>query len=403
MTMNRIYKTFIICAVIGLLSNAGASFAGNRDRSGQSGASGLLINPWAKTNGWGDAGVAEIRGMESVYSNVAGMAFVKKTELGFSRTQYLVGSNCGMNINSLAICQSLAKRDKATGRKIKDFGVLGISAVIMNFGDIPITTVDQPEGNMGTFSPKYFNIGLHYAKSFNQYIHGGVSVRVVDESISDLKAIGVAIDAGVQYLAGPYENFKIGVTLKNIGLPISYKGDGIMQRAVVTNTAHEVTLETRSAEYEMPTLLTMGVSYDFLFFGGIYKDMSKDERKDEGLTRDDADHRLTLAGSFTANSYSRDIFSLGLEYGFKQYFMVRVGYAIESFGVEKADAQHPERITALTSVNPESIYAGPSVGCSVGIPLVKKEKGNQKLFLDYAYRFTNKWRGNHYVSIKLAL
>lgn len=401
--MNRIYKTFIICAVVGLLSYAGQSFAGNRDRSGQAGASSFLIDPWAKTNGWGNAGVSEIRGMESIYSNVAGIAFVNKTELGFSRTQYLVGSNCGMNINSFAICQSLAKRDKATGRKLKDFGVIGISAQIMNFGDVDITTVEQPEGNMGTFSPRYLNIALHYAKSFNQYIHGGISVKVVNESVSDLNATGVALDAGVQYQAGPYENFKIGVTLKNIGLPISYKGDGIMQRATITNSAHEMTLETRSAEYEMPSLLSLGVSYDFLFFGGIYKDMDKEERKDEGLTRYDADHRLTLAGSFTANSYTRDIFAIGLEYGFKQYFMVRVGYALESFGVERKDSQNPEKITAITGVNPESIYAGPSVGCSVGIPLVKKDKGNQKLFLDYAYRFTNKWRGNHYISIKLSL
>lgn len=401
--MNRIYKTFIICAVVGLLSYAGQSFAGNRDRSGQAGASSFLIDPWAKTNGWGNAGVSEIRGMESIYSNIAGMAFVNKTELGFSRTQYLVGSNCNMNINAFAVCQSLAKRDKATGRKIKDYGVIGISAQVMNFGDIAITTVEQPEGNMGTFSPRYMNIGLHYAKSFNQYIHGGITVKVVNETVSDLSATGVAIDAGVQYQAGPYENFKIGVTLKNIGLPISYKGDGIMQRATITNSEHEMTLETRSAEYEMPSLLSLGVSYDFLFFSGIYKDMTKEERKDEGLTRYDAEHRLTLAGSFTANSYTRDIFSIGLEYAYQQYFMVRVGYSLENFGVEKNDSKNPNRITAITGVNPESVYAGPSVGCTVGIPLVKKEKGNQKLFLDYAYRFTNKWRGNHYISIKLSL
>ncbi len=401
--MNKIYKTFIICAVVGLLSFAGQSFAGNRDRSGQAGASSLLIDPWARSNGWGNAGVAEIRGLESVYSNVAGLAFVNKTELSFSRTQYLTGSNCGININSIGIGQSIAKRDKATGRKIKDYGVIGISVFMMNFGDIPITTVDQPEGNMGVFAPRYLNIGVHYAKTFNQYIHGGISVKIVNESISDLSAMGVAIDAGVQYLAGPYENFKIGVALKNIGLPISYKGDGIMQRATITGSEHEMTLETRSAEYEMPALLCLGVSYDFLFFGGIYKDMDKEERKDEGLTRNDADHRLTLAGSFTANSYSRDIFTLGLEYGFKQYFMVRVGYGIESFGVEKNDPEKPNKITAFTGMNPESIYSGLSLGCTVGIPLVKKDKGNQKLFLDYAYRFTNKWKGNHYVSLKLSL
>lgn len=401
--MNRIYKTLIICAVIGLFSYAGQTFAGNRDRAGQAGASGLLIDPWARTNGWGNAGVAEIRGMESVYSNVAGMAFTNKTELGFSRTQYLCGSNAGIAINSFAISQSLAKRDKATGRKIRDFGVLGISVFMMNFGDIDITTTEQPEGHMGTFSPSYLNIGLHYAKSFNEYIHGGVTVKVINESVSDLSATGVAIDAGVQYLAGPYQNFKIGVALKNIGLPISYKGDGIMQRAVITNTEQEITLETRSAEYEMPSLLTLGISYDFLFFGGIYKDMDKYERKDEGLTRNDADHRLTLAGSFTANSYTRDIFSLGIEYAFKQFVMIRAGYSLENVAVEKADADHPNKITAFTGINTESIYAGPSVGCSFGIPLVKKEKGNQKLILDYAYRFTNQWKGNHYFSIKLAL
>lgn len=401
--MNRIYKTLIFCAVVGFLTYAGQTFAGNRDRSGQAGASALLIDPWAKTNGWGNAGVAEIRGMESVYSNIAGLAFVNKTDLGFSRTQYLCGSGSGININSFAIGQSLAKRDKSTGRKIKDFGVLGISAMVMNFGDIPITTTEQPEGNMGTFSPQYMVLAIHYAKSFNNYIHGGISVKVINESVSDLSATGVAIDAGVQYQAGAYENFKIGVTLKNIGLPISYKGDGIMQRAVITNTTQEISLETRSAEYEMPSLLSIGVSYDFLFFGGVYKDMDKEERKDEGLTRLDADHRLTLAGSFTANSYSRDIFAIGLEYAFKQYFMVRAGYALESFACERADAAHPEKITAITGVNPESIYAGPSVGCSVGIPLVKKGKGNQQLVLDYAYRFTHLWKGNHYFSIKLAL
>ena len=68
--MNKIYKTFIICAVVGLLSYAGQSFAGNRDRSGQAGAASLLIDPWARTNGWGNAGVAEIRGF-AVKANTA--------------------------------------------------------------------------------------------------------------------------------------------------------------------------------------------------------------------------------------------------------------------------------------------------------------------------------------------
>ena len=231
-------------------------------------------------------------------------AFTKKTEFGFSRTQYLTGS--GISINSFAIAQSLAKRDKETGRVIKNYGVLGLSVFSMGFGDIEITTVPQPEGDMGTFSPNLLYIGLHYAKSFNKYIHGGISVKLINESIADLSSTGFAIDAGVQYLSGSYENFKIGVTMKNIGLPMNYSGDGYSVRGVVNTSDHELTLEQRSAEFEMPSLLTIGISYDFLFWGKEYKDMTKEDRIDEGLTRYDASSRITLAGSFTANSYSRD-------------------------------------------------------------------------------------------------
>jgi hypothetical protein len=97
-----------------------------------------------------------------------------------------------------------------------------------------------------------------------------------------------------------------------------------------------------------------------------------------------------LAGSFTANSYSRDIFALGMEYGFMSYFMVRAGYNFEP-GMFKPDTR-------------DTWYSGPSAGLTVAIPLTKKNSAlNSKLFLDYAYRFTYQWNGNHYIGIKLAL
>jgi hypothetical protein len=48
-------------------------------------------------------------------------------------------------------------------------------------------------------------------------------------------------------------------------------------------------------------------------------------------------------------------------------------------------------------------YSGPSAGVSLGVPLVKKSKGNTRLLFDYAYRFTNRWKGNHYIGIKVEL
>lgn len=393
--MKNTYKSLIICTLIALLS-VGTSYnvlAGNRDRSGQAGASHLLIDPWARTNGMANAGVAEIRGLESVYSNVAGLTYVKKTDFAFNRTQYLVGSNCGININALAFAQHLGKT--------RDFGTLALSFSAMGFGNIQITTVNQPEGGLGTFSPSLSVIGIHYAKSFNNFIKGGVSLKIVNERIADLHATGFALDAGVQYIAGKFENFKIGVTLKNIGLPMSYKGDGLSYRGRINNTTVEQTLAVRSAEYEMPSLLAIGISYDFLFFGGEYANMSKAELEEEGLTRDDAAHRITLAGTFTANSYSRDIFALGLEYGFMNYFMIRAGYALENVTKRtETDEEGNELNTIL--FNNDSFFAGPSVGATAVIPLKKGNTGS-RIYIDYAYRFTNKWRGNHVMGIKVTL
>jgi len=394
--MKKNYKTLLICIMLGCCTVAYTAMAGNRDRSGQSGAQHLLVDPWAHSAGWGSCGVAETRGLESVFSNIAGLAFTKRTDVAYSRTQFLSGSNCGININAVGVAQGLTAKNKETGRKT-DLGTIAISVFAMGFGDISTTTVSEPIGDGSIFSPKLNFIGIHYAKSFNKFIHGGISFKIVNENNSYVSSTGVAIDIGVQYLSGPYENFKIGVALRNLGLPMHYKGDGISVKAVPQELDYLLTLEQRTADYELPALLTIGVSYDFLFFSEGYQQMSKEDRKLEGLTRAQALHRITLAGSFIANAYSRDNFAIGLEYGFMKYFQVRAGYLIESF--TKRNLEGKDRIF----VNHESLYLGPSAGVTVGIPFAKKGKGNQILLFDYAYKFTNLCKGNHFIGVKLSL
>jgi len=72
-------------------------FAGNEQRAGQAGASELLINPWARSSGFGGANAASIHGLESIYLNVAGTAFTTSTELLFSHSNWLVGTDIAIN------------------------------------------------------------------------------------------------------------------------------------------------------------------------------------------------------------------------------------------------------------------------------------------------------------------
>ena len=73
--MKNIIRIFAVVALVAVLS-AGSVWAGNDKRRGTAGAPELLINPWAGSTGWGGVDISNVRGLESFYSNVAGLAFI---------------------------------------------------------------------------------------------------------------------------------------------------------------------------------------------------------------------------------------------------------------------------------------------------------------------------------------
>src|SRR5258706_8728492 len=81
--------------------------AGNNDRVGQAGATELLINPWARSSGLAGANSGSIRGLESMFLNVAGNPFTKRTEILFPHAAYFKGS--GITINSLVFTQNVGE------------------------------------------------------------------------------------------------------------------------------------------------------------------------------------------------------------------------------------------------------------------------------------------------------
>ncbi|MBN4077685.1 hypothetical protein JYT25_00895, partial [bacterium AH-315-C20] len=171
-------KTVAGLAFLGL--GIAPAFAGNGDRIGSAGATELLINPWARTAAWADAGVACANGIDAIHLNIAGLAFTSKTQIRFDRSSWLGGS--GININSAALAQ-----------RISASGVISIQVMAMSFGEIEITTVDIPEGGIGTFSPTYSNFSLGYAHKFTKSIYGGLNIKVINEAIANVRGTGLAI------------------------------------------------------------------------------------------------------------------------------------------------------------------------------------------------------------------
>lgn len=330
-------------------------FAGNEDRVGSAGASQLLVNPWARSTGSADAGIANVNGIEGTFTNIAGLAFTDKTQMKFNYTNWL--GNSGIRFSSAGFAQRLSESS-----------VIAVSIQAMSFGDIDITTVELPEGGIGVFTPRVnvFNVG--YAKSFTKSISGGINFKVISESIANLKANGMAIDAGIRYVTGEQDQIKFGITLKNVGPTMRYKGDGLSTQINYVSTGGKATLEQRSQAFEMPSLLAIGGSYDFIF-----NEKSK----------------LTTMLGFTANSFANDQYRLGLDYAMtteKAAFNFRAGYVYEKniFSMEN-------RTNALT---------GPTAGFSVDA-LVGKNKS--ALGVEYAMRIAGPFGVIHTLGVAISL
>lgn len=354
--MKNILKSSLLSAIAVSLSLS--SFAGNEDRTGSAGSTELLINPWSRSAAFGSAGVANGNGLAAIYTNIAGLAFTTKTELIFDRTSWLSGA--GIAINAAGIAQ-----------RVNESTVLSFAVVSMNFGEIYITTPDQPEGGIGTFEPKLNNFNIGFAHEFSNSIYGGLNVKVISQTIANVTGKGVAFDAGIRYVTGEEDHIKFGITLKNVGPTMNVSGDGLAS-FVLLQTGQQATLEQRSAQFELPSLLSIGGSYDYIF-----SETSK----------------LTGAFAFTANSFSKDEYKLGLDYSMdteKAAFHILAGFVYQS-DMFKKEFGYEKRLTAMSGLT-----AGFSVDAIVG-----ENKNN--LGLQYTYRTANPFNGVHSLGVTLNL
>ena len=347
-------KTFnkLSIGILSIIFFATSAFAGNPDRQGEAGAAELLLNPWAQSAGLHTMNTSSISGLEAMRLNIAGLSRIEGSELVFANTRLYEGST--LKLNALGYAQRVGKSS-----------AFGISLMSVDFGDIARTTTANPEGDGGTFSPSFFNIGLGYSYTYENKISVGLLVRGVSESLPNVGAFGFAIDAGVQYVTGENDNFRLGISLRNVGSPMQFGGEGLsFQGDNPEGTAqYLLTFDQRAEDFELPSVLNIGMSYDFII---------SDKMTFRTLT------------NFTSNAFSRDQLGAGAEFMYNDMITIRGGY--------KADIGQSNSLI-------ENVYSGLSGGVSVLLPF--SAGGSSKIGIDYGYRATNPFRGSHNFSVRL--
>jgi len=336
--------------------------AGNSDRAGESGAVELLLNPYARTMGMGGTNSAKVMGIDALGSNVAGLAYNKKLTFGANYLSWLTGSE-------------ISYMNASVASEISDGTSFGFNVNMLNFGKSILTTTANPDGNLGTFSPYMMNLGLSFAKRFGN-VNGGITARLINEGISNISATGFSIDAGLQYITGEKNDLQFGVYIRNLGFPMQFQGDALaIKKSASTGTNYDLTFNQRAAKFDLPVQFSIAVNKDY-YIGKI------PTKNDFGYCN--PINRLSVSGSFVYNAFIDNDYGVGVEYAYKERFMVRAGYQYQTGG--------------LSSSTTRRAQMGITAGFTVNIPMSKDIKGSS-MEISYNYRPTWVYNGTHNIGV----
>ncbi|HTY12003.1 MAG TPA: PorV/PorQ family protein [Bacteroidota bacterium] len=289
--MNIILKRLAGILVVGTLLLTSA-FAGNTNRTGTAGAQELLIPIGASGIALAGSNVAFTSGVDAVFWNPAGLARDPfSTEAFFSHESYLAG--IGVDYG-------------AVGVTFGTTGTFAASFKSLSFGDIPVTTEDNPDGTGATYSPTYMVGGLTYSKNLSDRVSVGANFNFINETIMSTTATGFALDAGVQYNGLIVPELKLGVAVKNLGPNMTYSGSNLLrQGSTVGDIRGTQWYAVQAASFELPSQMDVALAYD----------------KKLGESND-----VTVFGNFENNNYSSDVYKFGLQYSFSNMIFLRGGY-----------------------------------------------------------------------------
>lgn len=340
MTIRNIVVVFLLLTLISV-----PALAGRGDKSGTAAAPELLIPVGAGAIGQGGASLATISGLESIYWNPAGLARMNYgSAVMFSHSSYI--ADLGIDYF-------------AAGTQIFGSAYLGLTVKSLSFGQIPVTTEDQPDGTGETTSPTFLTIGGTFSRLVSDKISVGITANYVYEKMAEVNASTFAVNAGVQYSGlGGIDGLSVGVALKNLGPALKYDGQGL-ERIVQLNDALQPTekVKLEAASNDLPSTIEVGLGYS---------------------TQIATQGRINFSSTFQNNNYSEDEYKLGVEYAYDSKIFVRGGYAFSSEGEGQ-----------------EYIF-----GLSGGVGF-RSTIGGIEATVNYAYRSVRYFSGTHVIEVGL--
>ncbi len=156
----------------------------------------------------GGAFVATSNDVTSLYWNPAGAASSQQNGAYFSYSKWFADISynwAGAMLN------------------LQGAGTVGLSVGYLDYGDLEVTTLKEPDGTGEMFNPKDLVIGLTYAYNLTDRFSIGGNVKYINQRIWNTSSGAVAVDIGTLFKSDIY-GLRIGATISNFGTDMQLDG-----------------------------------------------------------------------------------------------------------------------------------------------------------------------------------
>lgn len=264
------------------------------ERAGQSGWQFLKINGDARQAAMGSAFTAIGKGnASSIFGNPASLSDV---------------NNIDVQANVLEWVADISYQSLAFAYSLDDWGVVGASIAMLNYGDIP-ETINASAGASGTipvitgnmFTANDIAAGISYSKKITDNLSVGGSIRWLRQKIAELSMQNWSLDFGTIYYTG-FRSLRVAISARNFGPDSRFGG-------------WSEEYQTESDNVRMPLDFRAGIAMDFLDEPG-------------------SAHILTIVAEGDHPNDGLEKFHFGASYAFDDTFFIRGGYKF-NYDVQK--------------------------------------------------------------------
>jgi hypothetical protein len=282
-----------------------APSAGQFKKVGAAGSQFLKVPIGARAVGLAGCAAA-VNDLTAIYWNPAGIADIPGISGHFSYTQWFGG----FSHNFAAVAVPLGENYR-------------LAASLVNFtsGDIPVTTLEQPDGTGATYTVSDLAVGVTLSGRVTEQFSFGITGRFVQNSLLDVSSTGLTFDVGTLYQTDFY-GLRLAFSVHNLGPDMQYSGQGLylQRRLLDALNADPTAMSIVTNPYAIPLMFRAGIAFDVL---SVVRGQTQTPRL---YAEGQQEHRLIAALDFETYSDVPEQFALGLEYTWNDLLSVRAGY-----------------------------------------------------------------------------